>query len=78
MDGCYECSELKACTKGFYQPDHDGAAACKAQAMFIHKYGKEAFFRVHDKMHEKYDFKKTQELLGQDAEEGLKIMESYR
>ena len=75
MDGCYECSELEACTKGFYQPDNDGAYACKAQAMFIKKYGKEKFFRAHDKLHEKYDFKKTQEVLGTSVEEGLKILE---
>lgn len=75
FDGCYECSELEACTKGFYQPDNDGANACKVQAMFIRKYGKEKFFRAHDKLHEKYDFKKTQEVLGTSVEEGLKILE---
>ena len=69
--------DLKECTKGFYQPDNDGASACKAQAMFIHKYGKEKFFYVHDKLHEVHDFKKTQEILGTDAEEGLKILERY-
>ena len=51
------------------------ANACKAQAMFIRKYGKEKFFRAHDKLHEKYDFKKTQEVLGTSVEEGLKILE---
>ena len=75
IDGCYECSELEVCAKGFYQPDNDGANACKAQAMFIRKYGKEKFFRAHDKLHEKYDFKKTQEVLGTSVEEGLKILE---
>ena len=75
IDGCYECSELEVCAKGFYQPDNDGANACKAQAMFIKKYGKEKFFRAHDKLHEKYDFKKTQEVLGTSVEEGLKILE---
>ena len=76
IDGCYECEELNGCSKGFYQPDNDGANACKAQAMFIRKYGKEKFFLVHDKLHEKYDFKKTQEILGTSVEEGLKILES--
>ena len=75
IDGCYECGELEVCAKGFYQPDNDGANACKAQAMFIRKYGKEKFFRAHDKLHEKYDFKKTQEVLGTSVEEGLKILE---
>lgn len=54
-------TELDTCTKGFYRTDNDGADACKAQAMFIRKYGEEKFFRVHDKMHETHDFKKTQE-----------------
>lgn len=75
IDGCYECKELAECTKGFYQPDNDGANACKAQALFIQKYGKEKFFQVHDKLHERYNFKKTQEILGTSVEEGLKILE---
>ena len=77
IDGCYDCGELNVCTKGFYQPGNDGAGACKAQALFIRKYGKEKFFHVHDKLHEMYDFKKTQEVLGTDVEAGLKILEKY-
>lgn len=76
IDGCYECEELDKCSKGFYQPDNYGANACKAQAMFIRKYGKEKFFKVHNKLQEIYDFKKTQEILGTSVEEGLKILES--
>lgn len=76
LEGCYECEKLEACTKGFYQPDNDGAAACKAQAIFIKKYGKEKHFQVLDKMHEKYDFKKIQEILGGNVEIGLKKLES--
>lgn len=75
IDGCYECEELEECAKGFYQEGNDGAHACKAQAMFIKKYGKEQFFRVHDKLHETYDFKKTQEILGENAKKGLRILE---
>lgn len=75
IDGCFECNELANCTKGFYQPDNDGANACKAQAMFIQKYGKEKFLAVHDKLHEAYDFQKTQEILGTSVEDGLKILE---
>lgn len=75
IDGCYACEELPDCTKGFYQPDNDGANACKAQALFISKYGKERFFKVHDRLHEIYDFKKTQEILGTSAREGLRILE---
>lgn len=77
IDGCYACPELENCTKGFYQPDNDGAGACKAQAMFIRKYGKGRFFCVQDRLHQVYDFKKTQEILGSDAQEGLKILEQY-
>lgn len=75
LDGCYECSDLEGCTHGFYTPGNDGAAACKAQALFIRKYGKEDFFRVHDRLHETADFQKTQELLGQSLEQGLGILE---
>ena len=76
IDGCYECAKLDTCIKGFYQPDNDGANACKAQAMFIRKYGKEKFIEVHDKLHKQYDFKKTQEILGESIEIGLEILES--
>ena len=31
--------------------------------------------KVHDRLHEKYDFSKTQEILGQDMYEGLRILE---
>ena len=75
IDGCYECEEIEACTKGFYTPENDGANAAKAQAMFIKKHGKKAFLSVHDKLHEKYDFAKTQEILGQDMYEGLALLE---
>ena len=32
---------------------------------------------VHDKLHEKYDFPKAQEILGESLENGLKILEKY-
>lgn len=75
LDGCYECEELEGCLKGFYAPPNDGAAAAKAQAMFIKKHGKRAFLKVHDSLHRQYDFEKTQEILGQDMNEGLEILE---
>lgn len=67
---------LEDCTKGFYSPGNDGAASAKAQAMFIRKYGKKTFLEVHDRLHERFDFAKTQEILGQDMYEGLKILEN--
>ena len=75
LDGCWECGALAVCETGFYTPGNDGAAACKAQALFIRSHGKQALFRVHDKLHETYDFQKTQEILGASVEEGLKILE---
>lgn len=75
LDGCYECEELETCTKGFYIPENDGANAAKAQAVFIRKYGKKAFLKVHNKLHEEHDFSKTQEILGQDMWKGFEILE---
>ena len=75
IDGCYECGLLETCEKGFYTPSNDGANAARAQAMYIRKYGKKAFLKMHDRLHEKYDFSKAQEILGQDFQEGLRILE---
>lgn len=75
IDGCYECDRLETCEKGFYTPTNDGANAAKAQAMYIRKHGKKAFLKVHDRLHEKNDFARTQEILGQDWQEGLRILE---
>ena len=78
IDGCYACGELDTCTRGFYSPDNDGAGASKAQAMYLRKYGKEKYFEMQDRFHEVYQFRWTQEILGQDAKEGLKILEEIR
>jgi hypothetical protein len=43
--------------------------------MYIRKHGKKEFLKVHDRLHQKYDFSKTQEILGQDYREGLRILE---
>ena len=75
IDGCYECDLLESCEKGFYTPANDGANAAKAQALYLQKHGKKAFLKVQDRLHEKYDFAKTQEILGQDWQEGLRILE---
>ena len=75
IDGCYDCDNLEVCEKGFYTPSNDGANAAKAQALYIKKHGKKAFLKVHDRLHEKYDFSKTQEMLGRDYSEGLRILE---
>ena len=75
IDGCYECDRLETCGKGFYIPSNDGANAARAQAMYIRKHGKKEFLKVHDRLREKYDFVRTQEILGQDWHEGLRILE---
>ena len=75
IDGCYECDSLESCEKGFYIPSNDGANAAKAQSLYIRKHGKMEFLKVHDRLHQKYDFAKTQEILGQDYREGLRILE---
>lgn len=74
-NGCYECDNLEKCDIGFYIPSNDGVNAAKAQALYIRKYGKKEFLKVHDRLHEKYEFAKTQEILGQDMYQGLKILE---
>ena len=78
LEGCYACDQLEECATGFYTPENDGAAACKAQALFIRKYGKTDHFQVLDRLHQKYDFRKTQEILGQSVEEGLRLLEKCR
>ena len=75
FDGCYECEELETCEKGFYVPTNDGAAAAKAQSLYIRKHGKKEFEKVQTRLHEKYDFEKAQEILGQDHKEGFRILE---
>lgn len=75
LTGCYDCTDLESCKTGFYTDGNDGANDCKAQAMFLKKHGREAFFRVHERLHQKYDFQKTQVILGQDLETGLRILE---
>lgn len=54
---------------------NDGAAAARAQSLFIRKYGKKAFLKAQTRLHEKYDFQKVQEILGQDYKEALNILE---
>lgn len=75
LDGCYECGSLESCEKGFYIPSNDGANAAKAQALYIRNHGKKELLKVHDRLHQKLDFAKTQEILGQDYHEGLRILE---
>ena len=76
-DGCYECQDIIECEKGFYIAGNDGANAAKAQALYIRKYGKKEFLKVHDRLHKEDDVSKTQEVLGNDIFEGLRILEGH-
>lgn len=79
LDGCYECKDLEACVKGFYAPEIESSKACKAQAIFIAKYGKDGFLKVHDRLHEQYpDFAKAQEILNSSVEDAIKLLEKCR
>ena len=77
LDGCYECSELYDCKKGFYSLGKD-TNAIRVMALFIQKYDKKDLLRVMDDMHSKKKFEKIQEVLGEDVDEGLKILEEWR
>ncbi len=77
LDGCYECSELHECRKGFYSLGKE-TNAIRAMALFIQKYGKEELLQVLDTLHSKKKFEKIQEVLGEEIDEGLKILEKQR
>ena len=46
--------------------------------MFIRKYGKKEFVGTLNKMHQKYDFAKMQEILGNNPLNGLLILEKFK
>ena len=77
LDGCYECDELYDCKKGFYALGKE-TNAIRVMALFIQKYGKKELLRVLDTLHSKKKFEKIQEVLGDDIEEGMKILEKWR
>ncbi len=77
IDGCYECEDIENCQKGFYE-NADEINAIKAMALFIRKYGKKDLKTVLNNLHRKYEFKKIQEVVGYNIEEGLKILEKNR
>ena len=74
LDGCYACDDIENCQIGFYSNGNDGNAI-KAMALFIRKYGKKELPVVLDKLHQKYDFQKIQEILGYDLKKGIEILE---
>lgn len=76
LDGCYDCEMLEGCKTGFYADGNDGAIACKAQALFIKRHGKETFLPVRERLEQKFDFQKIQEILGQEPEQAMAVLES--
>ncbi len=77
LDGCYECDELYDCKNGFYSLGKE-TNAIKVMALFIKKYGKKELLKVMDTLHQNKKFEKIQEVLGDDIEQGLKILEEWR
>ena len=77
LDGCYECNELYNCKKGFYALGK-ATNAIRVMALFIQKHGKKELLRVMDALHKNKKFEKIQEVLGDDVEEGLKILEKWK
>lgn len=75
LEGCYACADLRDCSNGFYSEANDGAAAIKAQALFIAQHGKARFLRVQDKLHEQVEFDKVQEVLGKDLDKACRLLE---
>lgn len=75
LEGCYACEDLETCKTGFYADENDGADDCKAQAMFLKIHGKDAYLQLQDRLHEKYEFQKIQEIMGHDPQTNLKILE---
>ena len=75
LDGCYECEELYDCKKGFYSLGKE-TNAIRVMALFIQRHGKKELLKVLDTLHSKKKFEKIQEVLGDDIEEGLKILEN--
>ncbi len=77
LDGCYECDELYNCKKGFYSLGKE-TNAIRAMALFIQKHGKKELLKVLDTLHQKKNFQKIQEVLGEKIEDGLRILEENR
>lgn len=75
LDGCYDCANLKSCTKGYYGQENEYIA--KATALFIKTYGKEAYTKTLIKAIEAgTDYPKSFDATGS-VEAALKLLESF-
>ena len=72
LDGCYDCSELESCKKGFYK--EPSASITKACAFFIRKHGKKEYSRVMNILDERGMELKEEHSI----QENLDTMESLR
>ena len=71
LDGCWECSELDGCKKGYFSAE-DGYTA-KSSAQFIRKYGKEKYDAAHRALEAAgKDYPKSIE-----GEDGVTLLEAY-
>ncbi|MBO7565220.1 MAG: DUF3795 domain-containing protein [Clostridiales bacterium] len=77
LDGCYECDDIRDCKHGFYSLGKE-VHAIKSMSLFIRKYGKKEVQTVLENLHKKQDFEKIQEVLGDDIDQGLRILEENR
>lgn len=77
LDGCYECENIRDCKHGFYSLGKE-VNAIKSMSLFIGKYGKKELQKVLENLHKKQEFEKVQQVLGDDVDEGLKILEDNR
>ena len=77
LDGCYECTEIRECKRGFYALGKE-VHAIKSMSLFISKYGKKELQTVLENLHKKQEFEKVQEVLGDDIDQGLQILEENR
>ncbi len=55
IDGCWECSELDSCKKGYFSNEERGEYACKAQAMYVRAHGKNAMVAKLEKMRTEHE-----------------------
>lgn len=75
LDGCFECSDLLQCKKGYYQNENEYIA--KASAIYIHKYGKQSYTNaLKNAIAHGVDYPKTFDESGSVAD-AVKILERY-
>lgn len=76
MNGCYECTQLQDCTKGYY--GKAGEYTAKATALFIQKYGKDSYTKsLKVAIDSGLAYAKSFDETGS-VEEALKLLERFR